>query len=50
MPYKVEGNVVYHKKGGKWVVKQRCKSHEKAKAAMRLLYGIEHGMKPKKLN
>ena len=48
MPYKVQGNKVLHKKGGKWKVKQTCKDNAAAKRAMRLLYGIEHGMKPRK--
>ena len=47
MPYKIIGSAVYHKKGGKWKVKQRCSSPANAKAAMRLLYGIEHGMVPR---
>ena len=47
-PYKVQGNKVMHKKGNTWSVKQTCGSSAKAKAAMRLLYGIEHGMKPRK--
>jgi len=47
MPYKVEGNKVLHFKDGKWKVKQTCESPAAAKRAMRLLYGIEHGMKPK---
>ena len=49
MPYKVIGNKVYHKKGGKWSVKQTCKSHSNAMAAMRLLRGVEGGeWKPRK--
>ena len=48
MPYKVQGNRVMHKKGGKWTVKQTCRSNAAARSAMRLLYGIEHGMKPRK--
>lgn len=50
MPYKVMGNKVYHKKGGKWSVKQICKSPAAAKKAMSLLYGLESGSikKPKK--
>ena len=48
MPYKISGSKVMHKKDGKWSVKQDCGSPEKAKAAMRLLMGIEHGMKPRK--
>lgn len=43
MPYKVIGNKVYHKKGGKWKVKQRCGSPAKAKRAVNLLRGVEHG-------
>lgn len=46
MPYKVEGNKVMHKKGGKWKVKQVCSSHENAQKAMRLLRGVEHGWEP----
>ncbi len=48
MPYRVSGNKVLHKKGGKWKVKQTCKSHAAAFAALRLLRGIEHGMKPRR--
>jgi len=47
MPYKVEGNNVLHKKGGKWKIKQHCSSHENEKKAVRFLQGIEHGMFPK---
>jgi len=47
MPYKVVGSTVYSKSSGKWRKKQTCKSSEAAKSAMRLLYGIEHGMKPR---
>jgi len=43
MPYKRIGNKIYHKKGGKWKVKQTCKNEERAKGAMRLLEGLEHG-------
>jgi len=43
MPYKVIGKSVYHKKGGKWTVKQKCKSPAAAKRAMGLLYGLETG-------
>lgn len=43
MPYKRVGSVIYHKKSGKWKVKQRCDSVAKAKRALRLLYGIESG-------
>lgn len=44
MPYKIVGNVVMHKKKGKWSKKQRCGSHANAVAAVRLLRGVEHGM------
>jgi len=43
MPYKVVGNKVYHKKGGRWKVKQTCESHKNAVKALRLLQGLEHG-------
>lgn len=47
MPYKREGKVIYHLKGGKWTIKQKCGSEEDAKAALRLLEGVEHsGFKP----
>ena len=42
MPYKRIGKSIYHYKDGQWEVKQRCKSVENAKAAFRLLEGIEH--------
>ena len=48
MPYKRIGRKIYHKKNGKWSVKQTATSIENAKAAMRLLEGIEHGMKVRK--
>ncbi len=41
MPYKREGNKVLHLKGGKWSVKQVCKSAANAAAAIRLLYAKE---------
>ena len=46
MPYKVVGNAVYHKKGNKWSVKQRCRSNAAAKAAVRLLHGVDKGWRP----
>jgi len=46
MPYKRIENVIYHKKNGKWIVKQKCKSVESAKKALRLLYAVENGMVP----
>jgi len=45
MPYKVVGNKVMHYKNGKWSVKQTASSHENAIKAVKLLHGIEHGMK-----
>lgn len=48
MPYRCDGADLMHKKGGTWKVKQHCKSEKNCKAAMRLLYGVEHGMTPKK--
>lgn len=47
MPFKRVGRTIYSKSGGKWHVKQVASSVDNAKAAMRLLQGIEHGMKPK---
>jgi len=47
MPYKIVGQNVYHRKGGKWKIKQRCKSPEAAKRALRLLNAVEHGYKPR---
>jgi len=46
-PYKRKGKTILHKKDG-WSKKQKCKSVRKAKSAMRLLHGIEHGMKPRR--
>jgi len=47
IPYKISGKNILHKKGKSWTIKQRCSSVENAKKAMRLLYGIEGGMKPR---
>jgi len=47
MPYKRVKNVIYHKKDGKWSIKQRCKSVDSAKKALRLLYGVESGSIPR---
>ena len=47
MPYMIKGSAVYHKKAGRWVKKQQCTSHSNAVKAMRLLYGVENGMKPR---
>lgn len=49
MPYKVIGTKVYHKKAGKWSLKQTARSKDKAFATIRLLQGLEHGMKVKKV-
>ncbi len=38
MPYKVVGRNVYHKKGGKWSVKARAKSHRNAVKMVGLLH------------
>jgi len=46
MPYKRKGKTIYHKKGGKWTKKQAAGSVNKAKKAMNLLRGIEHGWVP----
>lgn len=46
MPYKISGNKVYSKSGGRWHVKQTAKNPTNALKAVRLLRGIEHGMRP----
>lgn len=46
MPYKTIGRKVYHKRKGRWAVKQVASTPAKAKATVRLLYGIEGGWKP----
>lgn len=38
MPYKRVGKDIYVKKGKRWVLKQRCKSVENAKKALKILY------------
>lgn len=48
MPYRLKGKTVYSKSTGTWKKKQTCKSVVAAKRALKLLYGIEHGMKPRK--
>jgi len=45
MPYKRIGLTIFTKSSGVWKVKQIATSIENAKGAMRLLQGIEHGMK-----
>ncbi len=46
MPYKCIGSNLMHDKGG-WKIKQHCKSHLACISAMKLMYGIEHGMTPR---
>lgn len=46
MPYKRDDNVVYHKKNGKWTIKQVANSSANARAALRLLRAVDHGWKP----
>ncbi len=41
MPYKVIGSDLYHKKDGKWSIRQHCKSHANAVSIMGYLYGLE---------
>jgi len=48
MPYKIVGTDVYHMKDGKWVLMAHHATKEKAKAQLRLLYGVESGMTPRK--
>lgn len=48
MPYKTDGKKVLHYKGGKWTVKQTCKSAAAAKAAVKFLYSLEGKKKEKK--
>ena len=43
MPYKIIGKTVYSKASGKWKKKQTTKSVSNAKAAVRLLHGLEDG-------
>jgi hypothetical protein len=43
MPYKLIGKTIYSKSTGKWRKKQTAKSVKNAKAALRLLYGLESG-------
>lgn len=48
MPYKRIGRKVYHKKNGRWSLKQTARTIKNAQATIRLLRGIEHGMKPRR--
>jgi len=43
-PYEIRNETeVWHKKDGKWSLKQKAKTAASAKATLRLLYGIESG-------
>lgn len=43
MPYKRIGQKIYRKRKGKWELKQTAENIPNAKAALRLLRGIEGG-------
>ena len=43
MPYKRIGTKIYHKKGGKWKVKQTAKSVKNAEKALKLLRSLDSG-------
>ena len=43
MPYKRIGKKIYTKATGRWRLKQTCHSIAKAKRALKLLRGLEHG-------
>lgn len=40
MPYKRKGKIIYHKKNGRWVIKQKAKSIKNAKVIIRILTQI----------
>lgn len=42
MPYKLKGNTIMHKKGGKWSKKQTAKNRKNAKRTIRLLQALKH--------
>lgn len=46
MPYRRRGRKIYHKKRGRWKIKQTASSISKAKSTINLLRGVEHGWKP----
>lgn len=48
MPYVRKGTTVYKKVGKKLKKKARARSKTSAVKMIRLLRGLEHGMKPKK--
>jgi hypothetical protein len=37
MPWKVIGNKIYKKKGGKWILHQTCKSEKNAHIALGII-------------
>ncbi len=41
MPYKRIGTKIYRYRNGKWSVKQKCQNVNTAKAALRILKGLE---------
>ena len=43
MPYRRIGLKIYHKKGGKWKVKQTATSVANAEKTLKLLRGLESG-------
>jgi len=43
MPYQIRNeNEIWHFKGNRWSLKQKCKSKAAAESAIRLLHGVEH--------
>ena len=46
MPYKIEGKIVMHQKGGRWSKKAIASSPEAAKRMVNLLQGVEHDWVP----
>jgi len=48
MPYKRVKKTIFSKATGRWKKKQTCKSVSNAKRALKLLDGLEHGMKPRR--
>lgn len=46
-PYEIRNETeIWHKKDGRWSLKQKAKTAANAKATLRLLNGLEHGMEP----
>jgi hypothetical protein len=48
MPYKIKGKEVWHKKHGRWSIKQVAKTHANAVKTVHLLQAFEYGWKSKK--